>query len=432
MTTPPMSDSLQAPAETRFLCAALEWTFALGIHAPEDLLRRFPPRLLLRALSHRPDVQTDVVRAARISVRPGESPAALGDRVMRAIECGDAKEADVVDVLPLDDCAQLLPHVAPASDIWGFLLDARPEETDGPGRELYEIHRAFVRFLLERGLSDGLLHPADLVNEELLNALVPYLSEEELRASLQWTLGGARAESLHDHFPATLIGTHAPIPTLWSRVLRPCLTGALRRSTPPPPPMPPPPMAPPPVPPALSNLLDAMGDDVTVTPLSRPPPPLVAGTHAHTLEDPDRDATITALAAVGRLPPQHETLTTEVLRGIELLHWGLSGAESQNERLEVFQSTFQDADELREVVTALLPVFFPDREAPSLLSDTTSLVAEVEKADRRVMERQAASPTHAMPPPPSEDPSATPLPSAPRLSTSFEAVLRKKRSISKR
>jgi len=427
MTIPPTSNGREAQAETRFLCAALEWTFALGIHAPQDLLRRFPPRLLLRALSHRPDVRADIVQAARISVRPGESAAALGDRVMCAIECGKAKEADVVDVLPLDDCAQLLPHLTPAGDIWSFLLDARPEETDGPGRELYEIHRAFVRFLLERGLADGLLHPADLVNEEILNALVPYLSEEELRASLKWTLRGARAEHLQDHFPATLIGTHAPIPTLWSRVLRPCLTGALRRSTPPPPAMTI----------EMPSLLDEVSDDVTVTPLSRPPLPLVAGTQVPALEDPDRDATIAALASVGRLPPQHETLPSSVLRGIELLHWGLSGAESIDERLEVFQSTFRDAEELREVVVALLPVFFPDREAPSLLSDTTALVAEVEKADRRVMERQAASPTNAIMPPPyedpaSEDPAATPLPSAPRLSTSFEVVLRRKRNAPKR
>lgn len=361
-------------AEKRCLSAVLEWGLALGVFDPERVLGCVPPREIMRALAHRPDVRAAVLDAAQLPARPGESAAALGDRVLCAIERGDADAGAVVEALPLDDCAWLIPHLVPLASVWELLSSAN----DLDGAE----GRAFLGFALERFMDIGLVDTASLVEAASLSDIVGALTHVELVALTRCLL---RTDPGFDVNRAVLecviparIAEVTPIERLWEGLLLPRLEAARHAAAPPP---------------TLTFQFAELSYDeeesITVAKRSSRPGEL-APDSTPSGDFSEREGIVAALASVGRLPPHHSNLPLAILRGMEQLYWAMLAAETVDQRIDAFYATFPNDADLRVALVAMQPIFFPEEEIEAL-AETALLIEAIERADRDITAREIDS-----------------------------------------
>jgi hypothetical protein len=367
-------------AEKRCLSALLEWGFALDVFAPSDVFSLVPPRELMRALAHRPEIKKRILDAAGLSPRPGESAAALGDRVLCAIECGDTDGRAVLSALPLDDCAWLIPHLAALPSVWKLLSMARPTASNEG--------RAFVGCLLERAKHIGLLSDEDLFDvflslDEHEPSLLPMLTADELVGVARCLLRRPPASreappaDLFDHVLPSRLAEIAPIETLWDDLLQPRFVAATRHAEP--------------APTLTFEFAElSFDEEESVTVSRRSSRPDLAPDSAPSGDFSEREGVVAALASVGRLPPHHSMLPLAILRGMEQLYWALLAAETIEQRVDAFYTTFPNEADLRVALVAMQPIFFPDDEVQAL-AETEGLIAAIEEADREINAREISS-----------------------------------------
>lgn len=223
--TPPREpSSTLSPGLPRFLARVVEHAMQLGLRKPEDFLRHFSPRSIMRALAHEPERRGRILEATtglRSRIASKKSPESSAEDLQIALDERITTPAAVVDLLPPDDRVRFLD----AQMLWAFVIE--PGYGTGAAQHSDKIPeiREHTAFIIDQALGEGLIHHRDIVSAISVPTLVDRLPRAELATVFERVLEEGRGgmaftdELLLQLVPLPVVVTHVPLATLWGWVI---------------------------------------------------------------------------------------------------------------------------------------------------------------------------------------------------------------------
>lgn len=208
----------------RFLARVVEHGFAVGLRRPEDFVRHFPPRRLMRSLAREPERRGRILEQTtglRMQIASRKSPDSSAEDLQIALDEKLTTPADIVELLSPDDRVRFLD----APRLWAFVIE--PGYGDGPvelGEQIPEI-RQHTTYIIEAALDEGLINHRDIVSAISVSTLVDRLPRSELAAVFERVLDEGRVgiaftdELLFELVPMDVIVANVPLATLWKWVI---------------------------------------------------------------------------------------------------------------------------------------------------------------------------------------------------------------------
>lgn len=202
-----------------------EYCLRIGERSPEDFMRHFSSSHIMRALTSRPMERSRIVSSAtgvNEKVALKMSPEASGEALQIALDEKVTTPADVVKLFQPDDRQRYLDRKA----LWVFCVEGEPFKVTASNRAGFERAKAYVAYIIERGLSNLLLSHTELVAAITVEKLAALLPREELGAIIAASL--RQEEKFNeDHLltqvpPRTLVD-HLPLDYLWTRIISPLI-----------------------------------------------------------------------------------------------------------------------------------------------------------------------------------------------------------------
>jgi hypothetical protein len=442
----------------RFLSQAIVHALAQGFRSPDDFLRHFKPLDIMSALESAHDLRSEIlVKAAGVhqKIALKKSTASGAEDLRIAIDEGLTDAAAILELFPPDERVRYLD----ANRLWTFLVE---DEFWSTLNAEANRDRAIARmaFTLENALGEDLISLGDItdgISFEMISLRLPHKELQKLVAhalklgrerkpltedalldsvSLQALIGFIPLEHVWksvvvDRIASphgfTAAGTANAKPATPAAVAAPPLPATARKSVPPPPP---PPVTsrdeaaiaearksvPPPKPAAPrqaeDSLLDiaAAEDDVDK---------LIQNSQRPAPEEEARRRVLEKLAAISRLPPHHEALSTPILLSIESMYSELLGASTDEAREMCIRDSFPNPGQMSTALLALIELLDPsiDINDPVIRdADVDSLIKVVLFEERHRYEqahpslRPPASPSPLPPPAAGRRSSMTPPP----------------------
>jgi len=435
--------SLKTGAE-RFLSQAIVHALAQGFRSPDDFLKHFKPLDIMQALESAHELRAEIlVKAAgvhqKIALKKSTTSGAEDLRI--AIDEGLTDAAAILELFPPDERVRHLD----THKLWTFLVEDEFWSTlNAEANRDRAIGR--MTFTLENALHEDLLSLADIadgISFEMISMRLPHKELQKLVAHAL-KLGRERKPLTEDAFLESislqaLVG-FIPLEHVWKSVVLDRVAGphgftgagatakaaapatatpaaAMRKSVPPPPPreevsadarksVPPPKPAlagagVPPARPTEDSLLDitAAEDDVDK---------LIQNSQRPAPEEEARRRVLEKLAAISRLPPHHEALTTPILLSIESMYAELLSASTDEAREMCIRDSFPNPAQMSSALLALIELLDPsiDINDPVIRdADVDSLIKVVLFEERHRYEQ--AHPSLRPPPSPSPLPPPT-------------------------
>ena len=427
--------SLKTGAE-RFLSQAIVHALAQGFRSPDDFLRHFKPLDIMQALESAHELRSEIlVKAAgvhqKIALKKSTTSGAEDLRI--AIDEGLTDAAAILELFPPDERVRYLD----AHRLWTFLVEDEFWSTlNAEANRDRAIGR--MTFTLENALHEDLVSLADIADGISFEMLSMRLPHKELQKLVAHALKlGRERKPLTESALLECVSLQAlvgfiPLEHTWKsvildRVASPhgftgttanAKTGALaqapaqRKSVPPPPPrdevsadarksVPPPKAVTPAARPTEDSLLDiaAAEDDVDK---------LIQNSQRPAPEEEARRRVLEKLAAISRLPPHHEALTTPILLSIESMYAELLSASTDEAREMCIRDSFPNPAQMSSALLALIELLDPsiDINDPVIRdADVDSLIKVVLFEERHRYEQ--AHPSLRPPPSPSPLPPPT-------------------------
>lgn len=207
-----------------FLSAVVEHSLDTGLRQPEDFLRHFSPRSLMRALAAEPAHRGRILEATtglRSRIASKKSPESSAEDLQIALDEGITDADTVVSLLSPDDRVRFLD----AQMLWAFVIE--PGYGNGSAEHGDQIRkiREHTSFIIERALSEGLISHRDVVNAISVSTLVDRLPRAELATVFERVLEEGREgmaftdELLFEMVPMPVIVAHIALATLWDWVI---------------------------------------------------------------------------------------------------------------------------------------------------------------------------------------------------------------------
>ena len=429
--------SLKTGAE-RFLSQAIMQALAQGFRTPDDFLRHFKPLDIMQALESAHELRAEIlVKAAgvhqKIALKKSTGSGAEDLRI--AMDEGLTDAAAILELFPPDDRVRYLD----ATKLWTFLVEDEFWSTlNAEANRDRAIGR--MTFTLENALQEDLVSLADItdgISFEMLSLRLPHKELQKLVAHAL-KLGRERKplteEALLESVSLQQIVGFIPLEHVWKSVIvdrvaaphgfiaggatnakagaAPAPINATRKSVPPPPPRdevsadarksvpPPKPVTQTPRK-SEDSLLDiaAAEDDVDK---------LIQNSQRPAPEEEARRRVLEKLAAISRLPPHHEALTTPILLSIESMYAELLSASTDEAREMCIRDSFPNPAQMSSALLALIELLDPsiDINDPVIRdADVDSLIKVVLFEERHRYEQ--AHPSLRPPPSPSPLPPPT-------------------------
>lgn len=208
------------PGLPRFLAHVVEHALQTGLRRPEDFLRHFSPRSLMRALSGEPERRGRILEATtglRSRIASKKSPESSAEDLQIALDEGITTADVVVAQLSPDDRVRFLD----ARLLWAFVIEPGYGGGAAVHGELISEIREHTTFIVEQALEEGLITHRDVVSAISVPTLVDRLPRSELATVFERVLEEGRGgmaftdELLFQMVPLPVIVTHVPLATLW-------------------------------------------------------------------------------------------------------------------------------------------------------------------------------------------------------------------------
>lgn len=225
-TIPPRPDSASSleAGRPRFLSAVVDNALQLGLRQPEDFLRHFSPRSIMRALAREPERRGRILEATtglRSRIASKKSPESSAEDLQIALDEGITTPASVVELLDPDARVRFLdPQM-----LWAFVIE--PGYGMGSvelGERIPEV-REHTTFIIEQALAEGLIVHRDVVTAISVSTLVDRLPRSELATVFERVLEEGREGMaftdalLFELVPMSVTVAHVPLATLWDWVI---------------------------------------------------------------------------------------------------------------------------------------------------------------------------------------------------------------------
>jgi hypothetical protein len=211
-----------------FHAEVTEFALRSGERTPEDFLRHFPCRMIMRSLEARPMERARIVSQStgvHEKVATKMSPDASGESLQIALDEAVTTAAAIVKLFQADDKQRYLERHA----LWAFDVEGQPWKTTAATKTAHDRAKAYVAYILERALENLLVSHEEVVRAITIPKLVQGLPKERLGAIIEASLKSSdkfTEEDLLGAIPPQTLVDHLALDYLWDKVIVPLVAEA--------------------------------------------------------------------------------------------------------------------------------------------------------------------------------------------------------------
>ena len=211
-----------------FHAEVTEFALRTGERTPDDFLRHFSCRAIMRSLEARPTERARIVSQStgvHEKVAHKMSPDASGESLQIALDEAVTTAAAIVKLFQPDDKQRYLERHA----LWAFNVEGQPWKTTPATKSTHDRAKGFVAFILERALENLLVSHEEVVRAISVAKLAQCLPKEKLGNIIELSLKTSNKfteEDLLRAVPPRVLVDHVVLDYLWDKVVTPLIAEA--------------------------------------------------------------------------------------------------------------------------------------------------------------------------------------------------------------
>jgi hypothetical protein len=211
-----------------FHAEVTEYALRAGERTPEDFLRHFSCRAIMRSLEARPMERARIVSQStgvHEKVAHKMSPDASGESLQIALDEGVTTAAAIVKLFQPDDKQRYLERHA----LWAFDIEGQPWKTTPATKVSYDRAKGYVAYILERALENLLVSHEEVVHAITVTKLAQCLPKEKLGSIIEASLKTSdkfTEEDLLGAVPPKDLVEYVALDYLWDKVVTPLIAEA--------------------------------------------------------------------------------------------------------------------------------------------------------------------------------------------------------------
>ena len=208
-----------------FHAEVTEFALRSGERTPEDFLRHFSCRMIMRSLEARPTERARIVSQStgvHEKVAHKMSPDASGESLQISLDEGVTTAAAIVKLFQPDDKQRYLERHA----LWAFDIEGQPWKTTPVTKPAHDRAKSYIAYILERALANLLVSHEEIVHAITVNKLSQCLPKEKLGniiAAALKTREKFTEEDLLGAVPPRDLVDHVALDYLWEKVVTPLI-----------------------------------------------------------------------------------------------------------------------------------------------------------------------------------------------------------------
>jgi len=211
-----------------FHAEVTEFVLRAGERTPEDFLRHFSCRAIMKALDARPTERARIVSQStgvHEKVAHKMSSDASGESLQIALDEGVTTSAAIVKLFQPDDKQRYLERHA----LWSFDVEGQPWKTTPATKTAHDRAKAYIAYILERALENLLVSHEEVVHALTVTKLAQSLPKEKLGAIIEASLRTQdkfTEEDLLGAIPPQSLVEYVGLDYLWEKVITPLVAEA--------------------------------------------------------------------------------------------------------------------------------------------------------------------------------------------------------------
>ena len=211
-----------------FHAEVTEFVLRSGERTPEDFLRHFSCRAIMKSLDARPMERARIVSQStgvHEKVAHKMSSEASGESLQIALDEGVTTSAAIVALFQPDDKQRYLERHA----LWAFDVEGQPWKATPANKTAHDRARAYLAYILERALENLLVSHEEVVHGITVGKLVQCLPKEKLGVIIEASLktnDKFTEEDLLQAIPPQSLVEYVPLDYLWEKVIVPLVAEA--------------------------------------------------------------------------------------------------------------------------------------------------------------------------------------------------------------
>jgi hypothetical protein len=211
-----------------FHAEVTEFCLRIGERTPEDFLRHFPCRSIMKSLEARPMERARIVSQStgvHEKVATKMSPEASGEALQIAIDERITTPADIVRLFSPDDKQRYLSRHA----LWAFDVEGQPWKALATNKGAHDRAKSYIAYILDRALENLLISHEEVVSAITVSKLAQCLTKEKLGEIIEASLKTSEKfteEDLIAAVPPSNLVEHVALDYLWERVVTPLIAEA--------------------------------------------------------------------------------------------------------------------------------------------------------------------------------------------------------------
>jgi len=211
-----------------FHAEVTEFALRVGERTPEDFLRHFTCRAIMRSLEARPMERARIVSQStgvHEKVAHKMSPDASGESLQIALDEGVTTASAIVKLFTPDDKQRYLERHA----LWAFDIEGQPWKTTPATKVPHDRAKSYVAYILERALENLLVSHEEVVHAITVTKLAQCLPKEKLGSIIEASLKTSdkfTEEDLLGAVPPKDLVDYVALDYLWEKVVTPLIAEA--------------------------------------------------------------------------------------------------------------------------------------------------------------------------------------------------------------
>ena len=211
-----------------FHAEVTEFALRIGERTPDDFLRHFSCRAIMRSLEARPMERARIVSQStgvHEKVAHKMSPDASGESLQIALDEGVTTSAAIVKLFQPDDKQRYLERHA----LWSFDIEGQPWKTTPATKHTHERAKSYVAYILERALENLLVSHEEVVHAITVTKLAQCLPKEKLGSIIEASLKTRdkfTEQDLLGAVPPRDLVDYVALDYLWEKVVTPLIAEA--------------------------------------------------------------------------------------------------------------------------------------------------------------------------------------------------------------
>jgi hypothetical protein len=211
-----------------FHAEVTEFALRTGERTPEDFLRHFSCRAIMRSLEARPTERARIVSQStgvHEKVAHKMSPDASGEALQISLDEAVTTSAAIVRLFQPDDKQRYLERHA----LWAFDIEGQPWKTTPATKTSHDRAKAYVAYIMERALENLLVSHEEVVAAITVSKLAQCLPKDKLGSIIESALKTSdkfTEEDLLGAVPPQGLVEHIALDYLWERVVVPLVAEA--------------------------------------------------------------------------------------------------------------------------------------------------------------------------------------------------------------